>query len=150
MVKEMISREKVAKTGIKSVILGYQSIIDTITDKLNDKDGELRERVASEFPNVIKPLLKKKYFALYEDDAIDEVHIFKNKDARDTFLEADIRVNGTPQGKDAYKIRTITLDEFFEMSSKSWKDPMNYSVYGHGGGISLSLIDDKKTTNGGI
>lgn len=143
MAKEMISREKVAKTGIKSVILGYQSIIDTITDKLNDKDGELRERIASEFPNVIKPLLKKKYFALYDDNNLHEIRIFKNESDRDIFIAAAESANDTHHCN--YKTRPITFDEFFRIASKSWKDPLNYTVFNHGGDIELSLYDDKNT-----
>lgn len=151
MKKENISREKLPKTGIKAVILGYQSILDTISEKIGSDGRELRERIASEFPNIMKPLLKTKGFALYDDDNLHEIRIFKNESDRDIFIAAAESANDTHNCN--YKTRPITLDEVFEIASKSWKDPMNYTVYTQGADIELSLYDDRndvKTTNGGI
>lgn len=147
MSKEKYCREAVAKTGIKSVILGYQSILDTITEKVDDKSSELRKSVANEFPNVLKPLLEKKFFGFYEDSGIREISIFKDKTVRDSWLEAKITENGELKDPATYKMSAITLDDVFELASESWKDPMNYTVYNHGGDITLSLYDDRNTTN---
>lgn len=144
MGKEKICTETIAKTGIKSVILGFQSILDTISEKISDKNGELRKSITNEFPNIMKPLLEKKYFGLYEDDNLREVVIFKDKATRDSWLEATVGENGEPKDPTTYNMSVITLDDVFKLGEKSWRDPNNYTVYNHGGDITLSLYDDRK------
>ncbi len=145
MKKEKICTETIAKTGIKSVILGFQSILDTISERINDKSGELRKSITNEFPNVMKPLLEKKYFGLYEDENLREIVIFKDKAVYDSWLEATVSENGEPKDPTTYNMSAITLDDVFRLAEKSWKDPNNYTVYNHGGNITLSLYDDRKT-----
>lgn len=144
MRKEKTCTEAIAKTGIKSVILGYQSILDTISEKISDKNGDLRKSITNEFPNVMKPLLKKKYFGLYEDENLREIVIFKDKAVYDSWLEATVSENGEPKDPTTYNMSAITLDDVFKLAKKSWKDPYNYTVYNHGGDITLSLYDDRK------
>ena len=145
MKKEKICTETIAKTGINSVILGFQSILDTISERINDKSGELRKSITNEFPNVMKPLLEKKYFGLYEDENLREIVIFKDKAVYDSWLEATVSENGEPKDPTTYNMSAITLDDVFRLAEKSWKDPNNYTVYNHGGNITLSLYDDRKT-----
>lgn len=144
MRKKKTCTEAIAKTGIKSVILGYQSILDTISEKISDKNGDLRKSITNEFPNVMKPLLKKKYFGLYEDESLREIVIFKDKAVRDSWLEATVGENGEPKDPTTYNMSAITLDDVFELGEKSWRDPNNYTVYNHGGDITLSLYDDDR------
>lgn len=144
MGKEKLCTEAIAKTGIKSVILGYQSILDTISEKISDKNGELRKSITNEFPNVMKPLLEKKYFGLYEDENLREIVIFKDKAVYDSWLEATVSENGELKDPTTYNMSAITLDDVFKLAEKSWKDPYNYTVYNHGGDITLSLYDDRK------
>lgn len=136
--------EVFAKTGIKSVILGYQSILYTILDKIDDKSGELRRSITNDFPNVIKPLLEKKFFALYEDNDINYISIFKSKADRDAAIETiEVSENGELKDPNTYRMSAINLEDVFKLASKSWKNPENYTVYNHGGEIDLSLYDDK-------
>lgn len=143
MSKEKVCREVIAKTGIKSVILGYQSILETISEKINDKNGELAKSITDEFPKVMKPLLERKQFGLYEDSGLREISIFKNEIERDSWLEADVRINGELKSPATYQKSAITLDDVLKLARKSWVDPFSYTVFNHGGDIGLSLYNDK-------
>lgn len=93
----------------------------------------------------MKPLLEKKYFGLYEDENLREIVIFKDKAVYDSWLEATVSENGELKDPTTYNMSAIDLDDFFKLAEKSWKDPNNYTVYNHGGNITLSLYDGRKT-----